>query len=125
MGRGRRVTAAAVAAVWLHQGLWCKVLGREPRHERIVAEIPLVGSAHARTATVAIGAAEVVLAAWLLSGRRPVVAAGAQTGLLAAMNVGGLLVARERIPAPTRMVVRNLALVAAIWTAAGPPRRRR
>lgn len=120
MGRGRQLVAAAVAAVWLHQGLWCKVLGREPRHERIVADVPGIGLGNARTATVAIGAVEVALAAWLLTGRRPVAAATAQTALLAAMNVGGILVARDRIPTPTRMVVRNLGLVAAIWAAAGP-----
>jgi hypothetical protein len=30
----------AVAAVWLYEGLWCKVLGHEPHQVRVVEAVP-------------------------------------------------------------------------------------
>lgn len=69
-----------------------------------------------------IGAAEVALAGWMLSGRRPRRAAAAQTALLLGMNAGGLLFAGERIE---RRVLRALpsspfARVATVAVLAGP-----
>lgn len=107
--------AAGIAAVWAHQGLWCKVLGRRPRHEAIVARVPGIGGRHARAVTVAIGVAEAVVAAWVLSGRAPRRAAAVQTVALLGMNGGGLLFARHDIPDVRRMLVRNAGLVVAIW----------
>lgn len=113
-----RASATLVSAVWLHQGLWCKLLRGDPRHEQILADVPVVGPDRARPATATLGAVEVGLAAWVLSGHRPRLAAGTQTALLVGMNAGGLLVSRERIPAPTRMVVRNLGFLALVWVVA-------
>lgn len=111
-----RMLTGAVAAVWLHQGLWCKVVRKGMRHERIVADVPYIGPVRARAATMAIGSGEVALAAWVTSGQAPVQAAAVQTALLVGMNGGGLLFARERIAAPGRMLLRNVAFLAAIWT---------
>lgn len=111
----RRVATGAVAAVWLHQGLWCKVVQQGSTHEAIVAGAPFVGPARARAVTVAIGTAETALAAWVWSRRAPARAAAAQTALLIGMNVGGLLFARQRIAAPGHMVARNVAFLAVIW----------
>jgi type IV secretory pathway TrbD component len=101
--------------VWGYQGLWCKLLGRAPRHLAIVQDA-LGGSAHLGLA--AIGAAECALAVWVLSGRRPVAAAASQTALLAAMNAGGILWAPREIPDIPGMLLANFAFVVLAWEVA-------
>lgn len=113
-----------VAAVWIHQGLWAKILGRDARHAEIVGDVPLIGERWARAATVAIGTGEVTVALWVLSDRRPVAAATTQTLVLAGMNAGGLALSRDRIPEPRRLLVRNLGFLALVWAAAAPGRSR-
>ena len=114
----RALARLAIAAVWLYQGGWCKLVAPNERHLRIVADIPGVGPAHARKALALVGSVEVGLAAWVLSGRAPRTAAAAQTVLLGAMNGGGLLLSRGTIPEPANMVTQNLALITLIWSTA-------
>src|SRR2546421_341596 len=38
----------AIAAVWLYQGGWCKLVAPNERHLQVVADVPGVGPAHAR-----------------------------------------------------------------------------
>jgi uncharacterized membrane protein YphA (DoxX/SURF4 family) len=114
----RALARLAIAAVWLYQGGWCKLVAPNERHLRIVADLPGVGPAHARKVLALVGSAEVALAAWVLSGRAPRTAAAAQTALLGAMNGGGLLFSRGTIPEPANMVTQNLALLALIWSTA-------
>jgi uncharacterized membrane protein YphA (DoxX/SURF4 family) len=114
----RALARLAIAAVWLYQGGWCKLVAPNERHLRIVADLPGVGPAHARKVLALVGSAEVALAAWVLSGRAPRSAAAAQTALLGAMNGGGLLFSRGTIPEPANMVTQNLALLALIWSTA-------
>ena len=33
----------AVAAVWFYEGVWCKLLNRQPRQVRVVETMPLYG----------------------------------------------------------------------------------
>jgi hypothetical protein len=66
----------------------------------------------------AIGAVECGLAAWVLSGRQPMLAALAQTTLLVGMNSCGLLWARQIIPDPGGMIVKNAAFLVLAWVAA-------
>ncbi len=106
----------AIAAIWLYQGGWCKLIAPNERHLRVVAGVPGVGTRHARNVLGLVGAAEVGLALWGVSGRAPRTAAAAQTALLGAMNGGALLFSREEIVEPGAMVTQNLALVALIWT---------
>lgn len=106
----------AIAAVWVHQGLWAKVLGRDTRHADIIGDVPFIGPQRVRPATVAIGTVEVALAFWVLSDRRPVAAAATQTVMLIGMNAGGLALSEDRIPAPRRLLARNLGFLALIWT---------
>ena len=73
-----------MAAVWLVNGLYCKVLHLVPRHEAIVARI--LGPAHAGLLTRLIGLAEIGLALWVLSGRGVQLNAALQIGLVALMN---------------------------------------
>jgi hypothetical protein len=108
----------AIAAVWLYQGGWCTLVAPNERHLRVVADLPGVGTSHARKVLSLVGAVEVGLAVWVLSGRAPRTAAGAQTALLGAMNGGGLLFSRGAIAEPAGMVTQNLALIALIWSTA-------
>jgi hypothetical protein len=109
---------AAVAAVWLYEGLWCKLLGRMPHQFEVVGAVPMFDGRSAGRVLRAIGAAECALAVWVLSGRLPLAAAAVQTGLLVAMNSGGLLWARRFIPDPGGMVVKNFAFLVLAWVAA-------
>lgn len=84
-----------IAAVWLTNGLFAKLLGWVPRHEEIVAAV--LGAAHAGWITKAIGAGEVLIALWVVSGRLAKVGAVVQILLVAAMNVLELVFAREHL----------------------------
>jgi hypothetical protein len=110
---------AAVASVWIYQGLWCKLLGRAPRHQEIVATVPFLSASWARRALVALGLLECVIALWVLSGIRARDAALLQTLLLAAMNAAGLVWASRAIPDPVGMLLQNFAFLLLAWIAAG------
>lgn len=73
------------AAVWLVNGLVCKVLDLVPRHRMIVGRI--LGERYARTITILIGLAEICMTVWILSGILPRVNAVTQIAVVAAMNV--------------------------------------
>ena len=79
----------AVAAVWIVNGLYAKVLGGVPRHRAIVARV--LGDDWAGTLTVGIGLGEVALGLWILYGERPRETAVLQIALVLAMNVLELL----------------------------------
>lgn len=74
-----------IAAVWLINGLFCKVLDLVPRHEQIVARI--LGQEHARWLTVLIGLSEIVMAIWVWSRFRSKINAVLQMLIVAVMNV--------------------------------------
>ena len=122
---GRRLPAAAVAGVWVYHGLWCKILGRCADQLRVIEDLPGMPRALARPALTALGAAELALAAWVLSGRRPVDAARAETGLLVAMNGGGFAFSRRHIAAPRALLAENLAFLALVWWTAASEREAR
>jgi len=73
-----------IAAVWLTNGLFCKVLNLVPRHQEIVASI--LGQEHARLLTVAIGISELLMAIWILSGIKSRLNAIIQILVIAVMN---------------------------------------
>lgn len=64
----RHLIRAALAAVWLYQGLWCKLLGGCGRHAEIVASLSMLGATAAHGLLLAIGGAECALAIWILAG---------------------------------------------------------
>jgi hypothetical protein len=109
----------AVAAVWLYEGLWCKVLARSAHEFEVVSEVrflkPWMVGAFLRT----LGVIECLIALWVLSGWQPVAAALAQTALLIALNTAGLTLARNKIPDPAGMVFKNAALLVLAWVCAG------
>jgi hypothetical protein len=109
---------SAVAAVWLYEGLWCKLLGREPNQLRIASAAPLPASLRGTSFLRLLGVAEVALAIWAASGVAPFPCAIAQTLLLIGLNAGGLRFARTLIHDPGGMVVKNFAFLVLVWVSA-------
>jgi uncharacterized membrane protein YphA (DoxX/SURF4 family) len=116
---GLALIRIAIALVWLYQGLWCKILGRMPRHEAVIGAAPFLNGARGHAALMALGFFECVLAVWVLSGGKPRAAALVETALLAGMNAGGILWARRIIPDPAGMLLQNFAFLVLAWVAAG------
>ncbi|MGB5811179.1 MAG: DoxX-like family protein, partial [Polyangiales bacterium] len=81
----------AVAAVWLYEGLWCKLLRGQPRELEVVKAVPVYGPRFGVPFLMILGVVEVGLAAWVVSGVAPQVCAIAQTVLLVSLNASGLL----------------------------------
>lgn len=81
----QRVVAVSFAAVWLINGLFCKVLDLVPRHRAIVARI--LGEDHALLLTRLIGLSEILMAIWIVSRWRWKASCVAQMAAVALMNV--------------------------------------
>ncbi len=79
-----RLLTFLLAAVWLINGLLCKVLHLVPRHEQIVARI--LGAGPAPVLTRLIGLGEIGMGFWILSGRFRRLSSLAQIGLVLTMN---------------------------------------
>ena len=88
-----RLLTYLIAAVWLINGLLCKLLLLVPRHAAIVARI--LGPAHAGALTRLIGLGEIGIGLWVLSGRKPRWCAGTQIALILTMNVLEALLAPD------------------------------
>ncbi|MES2514810.1 MAG: DoxX-like family protein [Bacteroidota bacterium] len=73
-----------VAAIWLANGLLCKVLNFVPRHQQIVGRI--LGDHYARSLTIVIGLSEIFMALWILSRYKTKLNAVAQITIIATMN---------------------------------------
>lgn len=73
------------AAVWLINGLFCKVLNFVPRHQEIVARI--LGAEYAEIITVLIGISEIAMAIWILTKFLPRLNAILQIAIVITMNV--------------------------------------
>ena len=110
---------AAVAAVWIHEGLWCKILGHAPNELRIVQAVPRYGPRFGKPFLLTLGWVELALGVWVLSGIAPGVCALAQTLLLVGLNASGLLFSRHLIHEPTGMVLKNAAFLVLAWVNAG------
>ncbi len=79
------ILSYCIASVWILNGLFCKLLNLVPRHEEIVARI--LGEEHARTFTILIGLAEILMAIWILIGFKTKLNAIAQITVIATMNI--------------------------------------
>lgn len=108
----------AVAGVWIYEGLWCKLLGRETRQVDIVANVPFLSPALARGFLKVLGVVEVGLGVWALSGVAPILCALAQTILLVLLNANGILWSRGLIHDPAGMVIKNFAFLVLAWVSA-------
>lgn len=112
------VVRGAVAAVWLYEGFWCKVLGREKHQVEVVEAVPKLGPLVGRRFLFLLGLVESALAVWVMSGVTPGWCAIAQTTLLVLLNANGLLWARHVIHDPGGMVVKNVSFLMLAWVAA-------
>ena len=105
----------AIALVWLYQGFWCKLLGKVPRHARVVEASPLFTTRGARWFLFALGCLETLLGLWVLRGGYATIGAASQIVLLIGMNAGGVLWARSIIPDPVGMLFHNFVFCVLIW----------
>lgn len=111
----------AVAAVWIYEGLWCKLLRGQPHELEVVKAVPYFGPRVGAHFLQALGAVEVVMGIWTLSAIAPLLCAITQTLLLVTLNANGLLWARHIIHDPGGMVVKNFAFLVLVWVSAGLP----
>ena len=111
----------AVAAVWLYEGLWCKLLNGEPHQVQVVEAVPRFGPRVGLVFLKSLGVVEVGLGVWAVGGFAPLFCAFVQTVLLVTLNTCGLLWARHIIHDPAGMVVKNLAFLVLAWVSASLP----
>jgi hypothetical protein len=112
---------ASVAAVWLYEGLWCKIFGRMPSQVAVVTAVPRLGVRFGRPFLKMLGLVEVGLAVWVIMGITPGLCAILQTALLVVLNANGLLWARHIIHDPAGMVVKNVAFLVLVWICGAIP----
>jgi hypothetical protein len=80
-----KLLSFSIAAIWIVNGLFCKVLNLVPRHELIVAKI--LATEHSSLITILIGCSEIFMAAWILSNFKPRLNAIVQMIVIATMNI--------------------------------------
>jgi uncharacterized membrane protein YphA (DoxX/SURF4 family) len=108
----------AVAGVWLYEGLWCKLLGRERNQLAVVQSVPHWGPRFGVAFLKALGVTEVALGVWVLHGAMATACALVQTLLLVTLNANGIVWARRQIHDPGGMLVKNFAFLVLAWVAA-------
>lgn len=109
---------AFVASIWLYHGLFNKLFRLEPRHLLIVQAVPGLAGDTGKMVLCAIGAGEMLLAAWVVSGLTPRWCAAAQTIALLSMNVAELIWARAYLVSPAALLPVNIAFLAVAWLTA-------
>lgn len=102
----------------MYHGLANKLLGASPRHLLIVQSMPRLDGMPGHLIEMLVGAAEVLLALWILSGVAPVLCAGTQTLALLTMNAMELMFARQHLLSPAGLLPINLAFLALAWVVA-------
>lgn len=115
------IIRASVAAVWLYEGVWCKLLGRVHSQVEVVAAVPWLGSRGASAFLKILGIVEVVLAVWVLTGAASGICAVTQTALLVVLNANGIFWARRVIHEPAGMIVKNAAFLVLVWVCGAIP----
>lgn len=111
----------SVAAVWLYEGLWCKVLGRVESQREVVRAVPRLGPRFGAPFLKVLGVIEIALAVWVMTGFAPGLCAIVQTILLVVLNANGLLWARRIIHEPAGMIVKNVAFLVLVWICGAIP----
>ena len=74
-----------ISLVWLANGLFCKILNFEPRHQEIVGQI--LGGFYELLLTRTIGVLECLMFLWILSNIKTRLCAVAQIAIVATMNM--------------------------------------
>ncbi len=78
------IISYCIAAVWLVNGLVCKILNYVPRHGQIVSRI--LGNNYSREITIGIGLLEILMTIWILSGIKTRINAVVQIVIIFIMN---------------------------------------
>jgi uncharacterized membrane protein YphA (DoxX/SURF4 family) len=112
------VIRLSVAAVWLYEGLWCKLLGGVKSQMELVTAVPKLGARFGAPFLKLLGVVETLLAIWVMTGLAPVECAIVQAALLVVLNVNGLVWARHMIHDPGGMIVKNIAFLLLVWVCA-------
>jgi len=115
------VIRAVIAAVWLYEGFWNKLLGRAQREAQVVAAVPRFGPRFGLLFLKALGVIEVAIAIWVMWGVLPGACALTQITLLIILNANGLMWARHIIHDPAGMVIKNLAFLVLVWACGALP----
>lgn len=115
------IIRASVAAVWLYEGVWCKLLGRVHSQVEVVAAVPWLGTRGASAFLKILGVVEVALAVWVLTGAASGICAVTQTAFLIVLNANGILWARRIIHEPAGMIVKNAAFLVLVWVCGAIP----
>ena len=115
------IIRASVAAVWLYEGLWCKLLGRVQSQVQVVTAVPRLGPRYGLLFLKGLGVVEVGLAAWVMTGIVPGLCAIVETALLILLNANGIVWARRIIHEPAGMIVKNIAFLVLVWVCGAIP----
>ena len=115
------IIRASIAAVWLYEGLWCKLLGRVHSQVEVVTAVPRLGPRFGGPFLKVLGIVEVALAVWVVAGIAPATCTIVQTALLVTLNANGLLWARRIIHEPAGMIVKNIAFLVLVWVCGAIP----
>jgi hypothetical protein len=83
--RKQQMLIIIIATVWFVNGLVCKLLNIVPRHQEIVARI--LGDEHAAWLTRTIGALEIAMGFWIVSGIYRKLNVALQVIVVVTMNV--------------------------------------
>jgi uncharacterized membrane protein YphA (DoxX/SURF4 family) len=102
-----------VAAVWIYEGLWLKMLYPSP-HELAVMRAVTVGSLSPTTLLFLIGCGELLLGLGVLSSVHPRFLAWFQGVILVLMNALGIAFTGKAIADPAGLVVHNLPFLLCI-----------
>ena len=108
-----KILTILIAAVWLVNGLVCKVLDIVPRHRQIVAEI--LGEEYSGLLTILIGISEIFMAIWVLSRFRSKINAVVQMIVVATMNVLEFLLVPELLLWGKLNFVFAMLFIGIIW----------
>lgn len=111
----------AVAAVWIYEGLYCKLLRGDPRQFEIVKLVPKYGERFGTPFLIFLGLAESFIGVWSLTNREQILCAAIQTVLLCSLNLNGIIWSRKLIHDPIGMVIKNFAFLILTWVAASLP----
>ena len=103
----------SIAAVWLANGLFCKLLNLVPRHRQIVGAI--LGMDHAVILTRAIGLSETMMAVWIISGIWTRACALTQILIIAVMNILEFLLVPDLLLWGKANSVFALLFIVVIW----------
>src|SRR5690349_4062828 len=99
---------ALPSSVWHYHGYDTNLLHGSPRQLLIDQSVPVLAGAVGRMALIIIGAGEMLLALWVISGRAARLCAATQTIILLSMNALELTFARSHLLSPPMLVPVNL-----------------